>query len=288
MRKKEDRNDIYWGKLSVRLQQERNNKGYTQQKLADETNVSREKINYAELNITGRTLQINELARISKVLNVSMDYLVGLTESKDKTSYNGLSDKANEVISNLDNASLEMYGLIAEQYSVNGTLEDWKIYRIISKIINQLNSNLLDSIESKVINKDRIPNPDMQKLAFIYSYITGFQIQIIGYPEYTKLLWEKYKSKIQEAIKECENLLNYNEDRNLKIDFIAIKNLIEPLTAFRDYIRYNLEVKIRLSIDNITEQDIKDEQSYNKLKQYAKEIYIKENKKRTKDNEKLK
>ena len=52
MRKKEDRNDIYWERLSVRLVQERNNKEWTQQELADKAEVYREKINYAELNIT--------------------------------------------------------------------------------------------------------------------------------------------------------------------------------------------------------------------------------------------
>lgn len=272
MRKKEDRKDIYWERLSVRLQQERNNQELTQQQLADKTGVSREKINYVELNITGRTLQINELARIAKELNVSIDYLVGLTESKDFTSYNGLSDKANEIISNLDSGSLEMYGLIAEEYTTNEVLKAWKIYRIVTKIISQLNSNMLEIMESKMLNQDRISNPDMQKIAFIYSYIIGMRTQKVGFPEYIKALWEQYGEAIQYSIEECSNLLNYNEDRSIKVDFTIIKRLVEPLTKFKDYVRYNLDHNIKLSIDNITEADIKDDQSYNKLKQYANEI----------------
>lgn len=283
MRKKEDRKDIYWERLSVRLQQERNNQELTQQQLADKTGVSREKINYVELNITGRTLQINELARIAKELNASIDYLVGLTESKDFTSYNGLSDKANEIISNLDSGSLEMYGLIAEEYTTNEVLKTWKIYRIITKIISQLNSNMLEFMENKMLNQDRIPNPDMQKIAFIYSYIIGMRTQKVGFPEYIKALWEQYEDIIQPAIEECSNLLNYNEDRSIKVDFTIIKKLVEPLTKFKDYVRYNLDHNIKISIDNIAEADIKDEQSYNKLKQYANEISKEEGLKQQKD-----
>jgi len=272
MRKKEDRKDIYWERLSVRLLQERNNKEWTQQELADKAEVYREKINYAELNITGRTLQINELARISKELNVSMDYLVGLTNSKDITSYNGLSDEANEVISKLDKSSLEMFGMIAEQYSKNETLKYWKIYRIITKIISQLNSNLLESTETKVNNKDRIPNPDVQKFAFIYTSIQGIKNQMLGIPEFSKVLWEKYETTMQSSIEQCGNVLNYNEDRNLKIDFNSIKDIIEPLTMFKDYVRYNLDNSMKLAMEKITEQDIKDDKSFNKLKQYLNDI----------------
>ena len=272
MGKKEDRNDIYWERLSVRLVQERNNKEWTQQELADKAEVYREKINYAELNITGRTLQINELARISKALGISMDYLVGLTDSKDTTSYNGLSDEANEVISKLDTSSLEMFGMIAEQFCNNEVLQDWNIYRILAKIISQLNSNLIESTETKVINKDRIPNPDLQKFAFIITYMTQFKFQKVGYAEYVNLLYNKYEHEIEEALKYGGNLLNYNEDRNVKINFASIKDLTKPLTEFKDYVRYKLDNNIKLSIDNITEQDIADDKSYNKLKQYANDI----------------
>lgn len=288
MRKKENRNDIYWERLSVRLVQERNTKGWTQQELAEKADVYREKINYAELNITGRTLQINEIARISKALDISMDYLVGLTDSKDITSYNGLSDEANEVISNLDKSSLEMFGMIAEQFSNNEVLQDWKIYRIVTKIISQLNSNLLESTETKVMNKDRIPNPDVQKFAFIYTYIQQLKNQSIGFPQYVKVLWEEYGTKIQSAIEQCGNVLNYNKDRTVKINFNQIKDIVEPLAKFKDYVRYNLDNSIKLSIDNITDQDIKDDNSYNKLKQYSNDISRAINLKKLKDKKKLK
>lgn len=283
MGKKEDRKDIYWERLSVRLQQERNLQELTQQQLADKTGVSREKINYVELNITGRTLQINELARIAKALNISMDYLVGLTESKDITSYNGLSDEANEVISTLDKSSLEMFGMIAEQFNNTGALQDWKIYRIVAMIISQLNSTLLESTETKIINKDRIPNPDMQKFAFIYTYITGMKFQTIGFPEYAKMTYEKYETGIEYAIKSLGNLLNYNKDRDLKINIKYIKDLVEPLTMFKDYVMYKLECAIKSSIDIITKQDIEDTKSYNKLKQYSNDISRAENSKKSKD-----
>lgn len=288
MRKKENRNDIYWERLSVRLVQERNTKGWTQQELAEKADVYREKINYAELNITGRTLQINEIARISKALDISMDYLVGLTDSKDITSYNGLSDEANEVISNLDKSSLEMFGMIAEQFSNNEVLQDWKIYRIVTKIISQLNSNLLESTETKVMNKDRIPNPYVQKFAFIYTYIQQLKNQSIGFPQYVKVLWEEYGTKIQSAIEQCGNVLNYNKDRTVKINFNQIKDIVEPLAKFKDYVRYNLDNSIKLSIDNITDQDIKDDNSYNKLKQYSNDISRAINLKKLKDKKKLK
>ena len=288
MRKKENRNDIYWERLSVRLVQERNTKGWTQQELAEKADVYREKINYAELNITGRTLQINEIARISKALDISMDYLVGLTDSKDITSYNGLSDEANEVISNLDKSSLEMFGMIAEQFSNNEVLQDWKIYRIVTKIISQLNSNLLESTETKVMNKDRIPNPDVQKFAFIYTYRQQLKNQSIGFPQYVKVLWEEYGTKIQSAIEQCGNVLNYNKDRTVKINFNQIKDIVEPLAKFKDYVRYNLDNSIKLSIDNITDQDIKDDNSYNKLKQYSNDISRAINLKKLKDKKKLK
>lgn len=283
MGKKEDRKDIYWERLSVRLQQERNLQELTQQQLADKTGVSREKINYVELNITGRTLQINELARIAKALDISMDYLVGLTESKDITSYNGLSDEANEVISTLDKSSLEMFGMIAEQFNNTGALQDWKIYRIVTMIISQLNSTLLESTETKIINKDRIPNPDMQKFAFIYTYITGMKFQTIGFPEYAKMTYEKYENGIEYAIKSLGNLLNYNKDRDLKINIKYIKDLVEPLTMFKDYVMYKLECAIKSSIDIITKQDIEDTKSYNKLKQYSNDISRAENSKKSKD-----
>ena len=283
MGKKEDRKDIYWERLSVRLQQERTLQELTQQQLADKTGVSREKINYVELNITGRTLQINELARIAKVLDISMDYLVGLTDSKDITSYNGLSDEANEVISTLDKSSLEMFGMIAEQFNNTGALQDWKIYRIVTMIISQLNSTLLESTETKIINKDRIPNPDMQKFAFIYTYILGMKFQTIGFPEYAKMTYEKYETGIEYAIKSLGNLLNYNKDRDLKISIKYIKDLVEPLTMFKDYVMYKLECAIKSSIDIITKQDIEDNKSYNKLKQYSNDISRAENSKKSKD-----
>lgn len=283
MGKKEDRKDIYWERLSVRLQQERNLQELTQQQLADKTGVSREKINYVELNITGRTLQINELARIAKVLDISMDYLVGLTDSKDITSYNGLSDEANEVISTLDKSSLEMFGMIAEQFNNTGALQDWKIYRIVTMIISQLNSTLLESTETKIINKDRIPNPDMQRFAFIYTYILGMKFQTIGFPEYAKMTYEKYETGIEYAIKSLGNLLNYNKDRDLKISIKYIKDLGEPLTMFKDYVMYKLECAIKSSIDIITKQDIEDNKSYNKLKQYSNDISRAESSKKSKD-----
>ncbi len=266
MRKKLNREDEYWTKLSIRLKEERVLQNLSQQQLADKSDLSREKINYTEQNITGRTLQINELARIAKALNISVDYLLGLSE-----------DRNSNVKSNNEVAKSEIYDKILQNFNDQELMKDYQMYLVLVNIRNNILTTSVNRIKDKVKKKERIPNAEVQKFGFLLYYIdTMFQLKKIGYAPYVRFMLVNYEEKILSARKECEQILLYNENReDTKIHFKKLEEIIEILKDLEDYILYKIDKKFHISISQLSANSMNDDNFYNQAREFIKGIVLK-------------
>lgn len=93
--------DAYLQDIGKRIQNRRKQKGYTQEQLADMMNVSVQMISNLERG--NKAIRIDNLVNLSKILNVSTDYiLTGKETVGDMTNvfskFSGLSDRDRKIV----------------------------------------------------------------------------------------------------------------------------------------------------------------------------------------------
>lgn len=276
--KSKDRDNIHLNILATRLREVREEKELSQLELAKKVNergivkITTEKINYCELNIAGRKLQIEELVEIAEVLNVSIDYLLGRTQSRTNKTDNGLSDFTNATISLWGNDTLGVIDMLIQEYNDKGIVADLKTYLFVAYVTTNIFGDTIESIEEKINKHADITHLETQKIAFLKDYIRYFEIQKTQFYRMVAVLADKHKNKFESAIIECENILQYNSNKDIKIDFSKLIMVNFPLELFKNHLKSELHKLMNISLEEMVEKTRTDNKYFNKIKKFFNEV----------------
>lgn len=125
-----------------RIKEVRKEKGYSQKSLADALNVNQTAVSQWE---RGATLPASStLAKLSKLLDSSSDYLLGLSENKDPHSWSN-----DELIKVLTENQKGIIKNLLESASASGSEVQHSIFSILIEIQNILNSVSSDPIKDE-------------------------------------------------------------------------------------------------------------------------------------------
>lgn len=272
--KSKDRNNVHLNILATRLREVREEKGITQLELAKKVNergvikITTEKINYCELNIEGRKLQIEELAEIAEVLDVSTDYLLGKTQSRTNATNNGLSDFTNSTIALWGNDTLGVVDMLISQYNDRGIISELKTYLFVTYVTTNIMKETIESIEDKVKRNVNITHLETQKIAFLKEYINYFEHQKTQFYNIVAVLADKHKSKFKGAIAECDKILEYNNDKSVQINFAKLIIINIPFELFKTRLKSELQKRMEIALDGMVEKTRTDNKYFNKIKKF--------------------
>lgn len=254
--------------FSKRLKETREKRGLTQSELAKRVGLKTEKINFAELNIKGRKIQIEELTEIAKELNVLSSYLLGEIQTTTNND-NGLKDETNEAIKQwqLDNKLeiLNTFILKLKKYNVIYSMDALANVTYIRKDI--LGSTLAD-IKQKVENKKDLSHNQTQKIQKLVDFI-DFSLKLGGMTDYAGLnfIIREQKETVEKVKEECKHILDYNMNKNIKIDFEKIQAIDEILDRFINYANSGIVKEVMSDIlEEIIRERISDKNYYKKMK----------------------
>ena len=254
--------------FSKRLKETREKRGLTQSELAKRVGLKTEKINFAELNIKGRKIQVEELTEIAKELNVLSSYLLGEIQTTTNND-NGLKDETNETIKQwqLDNKLeiLNTFILKLKKYNVIYSMDALANVTYIRKDI--LGSTLAD-IKQKVENKKDLSHNQTQKIQKLIDFI-DFSLKLGGMTDYAGLnfIIREQKETVEKVKEECKHILDYNMNKNIKIDFEKIQAIDEILDRFINYANSGIVKEVMSDIlEEIIRERISDKNYYKKMK----------------------
>ncbi len=266
----EPRDNEYLIMLANRLTYLRKEKGWSLPELAQKTRISRDKLNYAEINKPGRKLQIEELGILAKTYNVSIDYLLGLTNDKQNNefpaSYYNVqcacdpnntrdTDEMIEIVNKqliidatikeLRKEPLEIYDSLMLKFKENDLFKNLSAYIYISYIIENVLETTLTNIKKKVETGRRLEQNDKDKIKLLMNYCIYFVMQEVKFYDYDyiSIMAERNKNKFEPAINECKKLLRYNENKDTNIQFNYIEELKQPFINISEELLYDMKEK---------------------------------------------
>lgn len=270
--KKVANTNIYLCTLSDRLTKLRNEKNLSQQELAKEAGTIREKIMYAELNLTGRILKADELAEIAKVLGTTPDYLLGISNSITATNSNGLSDTTNSLVQKMGDSKISLLDKIIPETEGNKQLDYLQIYIIVAYINRNIIPYITNEIKLKIENNKELTSVDIQKTEFLQAYLAGFRQQKVEYSDYINYLRDKHDQTFINAFEETGQIFMYNTYKQAKIDYSIIQKIIPILSEFERYAEYELYKRQEKATKDVIYEYVKDDTYFNEIKQYHREI----------------
>ena len=276
--KKEANTSPYLCALSDRLPMLRTDKGLSQQELAKQAGTIREKIMYAELNLQGRVLKADELAGVAKVLEVSTDYLLGLSNSITSNNSNGLSDMTNSLATKMGDNQIGLLDKLLPELEEQKQLQFLQIYIAVAYVNKNLIPYILNDIKLKTDNNKELLSIDIQKVSFMVWYLGNFKNQKVEYSDYIQYLGERYDKLFRNAWGAIGQLTYYNEDKNVKIDYATMGSIRKVLSEFESYAECEVIKRLNKAVQNMTYDYIKDDTYFNEIKQSFNEI-IKPNRK---------
>lgn len=266
MKKDQHKEDETLAVLAMNLVKAREEKNLTQNGLATLSEVSRDKIYYAEINNQGRRLQVEDLVKIAKALNVSTDYLLGV---KTETSNNNiLANKTSKIISKWDNSTLGEIDKLIETFNDKGFTEDLKNYLMVSYTMNNILDKTLKEIENSTKEKKTLLDIYVKKSAFLMEYIRCLRFNVIDKSTFVKCLVEDHKEELQHIDEQAGQILFYNEDKDHKIDFECIRKAIPILQEYKDYLKYKLDNAIEKSTEDIIKTTEEDQTYFDKIRKF--------------------
>lgn len=266
----ETRENEYLVMLANRLTELRKEKGWSLPDLAERTKISRDKLNYAEINKPGRKLQIEELGVLAKTYNVSTDYLLGVTNDKqnNKIPMRGLKLQCacepnntlttEEILDELNNSfeldsfkqelsiePLEIFDKLMLKFKSNDLFKNLFAYIYISYMIENVLGNTLEDIKKKLDTGRRLEQNDKDKIKLLMNYCEYFVKQEIKFYDYNyiNIIAERNKKIFEPAIKVCKKLLKYNENKNSKVEINCIEELKEPFKMIAEQLLYDIKEK---------------------------------------------
>lgn len=270
--KKVANTNIYLCTLSDRLAKLRNEKNLSQQELAKEAGTIREKIMYAELNLTGRILKADELAEIAKVLGTTPDYLLGISNSITATNSNGLSDTTNSLVQKMGDSKISLLDKIIPETEGKKQLDYLQIYIIVAYINRNIIPYITNEIKLKIENNKELTSVDIQKTEFLQAYLAGFRQQKVEYSDYINYLRDKHDQTFINAFEETGQIFMYNTYKQAKIDYSIIQKIIPILSEFERYAEYELYKRQEKATKDVIYEYVKDDTYFNEIKQYHREI----------------
>ena len=254
--KKSERKSKYLKALSTRLAEKRKEMKITQGELAKATNINKDKIIYAEQNINGRLLKIEELAEIAKYLNVSVDYLLGLSDEKKAIS------KSTDDIA--DNNSTNLQAIINNEDNEN----IYKLYESIVYITRSTLTSTLGKIKQLVEKKSNLSSLYINQIAsadYFIKIITHLNIPLLK-------INNEQKEILKYGIKAMERLLDYNEDKDLSILYEDMEKMKIELEEIGDYLLYKLiKCNIDKSIETLARKNIQNARYYKNINSFISE-----------------
>lgn len=254
--------------FSKRLKETREKRGMTQSELAKAVGLKTEKINFAELNIKGRKIQIEELTEISKELNVLSSYLLGEIQTTTNND-NGLTDETNELIKQWQlEDKLEILNTFILKLKKYRTIYSMDALANVTYIKKDILGSTLDNIKQKVEDKKDLSHNQTQKIRKLVDFI-DFSLKLGGMSDYTGLnfLVRDNIEKFDIAKVECQRLLDYNMSKNIEINFENIQAIGETLDKFISYTNDGIVKEVMADIlEEIIKERIDDKNYYKKMK----------------------
>lgn len=266
MKKDQHKEDKTLAILAMNLVKIREENNLTQNGLATLSGVSRDKIYYAEINKQGRRLQVEDLVKIAKALNVSTDYLLGV--ETETSNNNILANKTSKIISKWDNSTLGEIDKLIETFNDKGFTEDLKNYLMVSYTINNILYKTLEEIENLIKDKKTLLDIYVQKSTYLMEYIRCLRFNVIDKSTFVKCLVEDHKGELQNIDEQAGQILFYNEDKDHKIDFECIRNAIPILEEYKDYLKYRLDNAIEKSTEEVIKTTEEDQTYFNKIRKF--------------------
>lgn len=254
--KKSEQENEYLEALSTRLAERRNEMKITQGELAKATNINKDKIIYAEQNIKGRLLKVEELAEIAKYLNVSVDYLLGLSDEKKAIS------KSTDDIA--DNNSTNLQAIINNEDNENL----YNLYESIVYITQKTLTSTLGKIKQLVEKKSNLSSLYINQIASAYHFLrilANLDIPLLK-------INNEQKEILDKGADEMGNILYYNEEKDLPMFYEKIENMKNELEEISDYLLYRLiKCNIEKSIEKTTMNNIQNERYYQHINSFITE-----------------
>lgn len=266
MKKDQHKEDKTLAILAMNLVKIREENNLTQNGLATLSGVSRDKIYYAEINKQGRRLQVEDLVKIAKALNVSTDYLLGV--ETETSNNNILANKTSKIISKWDNSTLGEIDKLIETFNDKGFTEDLKNYLMVSYTINNILYKTLEEIENLIKDKKTLLDIYVQKSTYLMEYIRCLRFNVIDKSTFVKCLVEDHKGELQNIDEQAGQILFYNEDKDHKIDFECIRNAIPILEEYKEYLKYKLDNAIEKSTEEVIKTTEEDQTYFNKIRKF--------------------
>ena len=130
-----------------------------------------------------------------------------------------------------------------------------------------LGSTLAD-IKQKVENKKDLSHNQTQKIHKLVDFI-DFSLKLGGMTDYAGLnfIIREQKETVEKVKEECKHILNYNMNKNIKIDFEKIQAIDEILDRFINYTNSGIVKEVMSDIlEEIIRERISDKNYYKKMK----------------------
>ena len=220
------------------------------------------------MNIKGRKIQIEELNKISKELNVLSSYLLGEIQTTTNND-NGLTDETNELIKQWQlEDKLEILNTFILKLQKYNTIYSMDALANVTYIKKDILGSTLDNIKEKVKAKKDLSHNQTQKIRKLIDFIE-FSLKLDGITDYAGLNFMVYnKTEIFDIAKnECKQLLEYNMNKNIKINFDNIQAIEETLDKFISYTNDGIVKEVMTDIlDEIIKERINDKNYYKKMK----------------------
>lgn len=254
--------------FSKRLKETREKRGMTQSELAKAVGIKTEKINFAELNIKGRKIQIEELTKIAEKLNVLSSYLLGEIQTTTNND-NGLTDETNEIVKQWQlNDKLEILNAFILKLKKYNTIYSMDALANVTYIKKDILGSTLDNIKQKVKEQKDLSHNQTQKIRKLIDFIE-FSLKLGGISDYTGLnfMVRNNKEKFNIAKVECQHLLDYNMNKSINIKFENIQAIEETLDQFIKYTNDGIVKEVMTDIlEEIIRERIDDKNYYKKMK----------------------
>lgn len=255
--------------LAERLEGVRVDNKLSQKELADMSGTIREKIMYAELNIKGRKLQIEELAEIANKLNISLDYLVGL--KNEKTTIRGEEISNHDQTDNYnkeDNSTTELDSITSKVTRDLENEEMYQFYTYIDYIIRNTLTSTLDKVKTLIEKKSNLSSMYLNNMGTAYTFICILLTSKLS----AFTLTDKKREVLELGTKALGNILIYNEDKELPMFYDHIENMKHELESIRDYLLYNLvNYKIKRQLEDASLTNVQNDKYYQKANDFMKE-----------------
>lgn len=187
------------------------------------------------------------MIKIAQNLEVSVDYLVGLTQSKTGDINSKVEDHTNDILDKLHNDTLGIADMLLKRLDEEEVLMDLKAYVFVSYINENILTKMLENIEDEVKRKVDIMHMETQKIKFLMEYMEYFRFQKTTYYSFAHCMAQNHKSAFDKAKIECEKILYYNQNKDIQIDFARMTSLQIVLKLFETHLLKGLEERTNRS-----------------------------------------